>query len=228
MLTKKALGILFDFGGTLDADGEPWGLRFHRSYAREGGRLPLDAFLVLFEESDRRLERWSGIETLGLRDTAYVQAKLLAELLPADSAVTVDRMAEGFVSDAQRIADRNLPILHALSAQFRLGVISNYTGNLRPCLAELGLADCFEVTTDSALVGVRKPDPRIFQTTLEALGLDAHECWMVGDNPFADIRAAASMGFLTCWIAPATRVVPDDVRPSQRISELPQLPAVVN
>src|SRR2546427_1211252 len=47
----------------------------------------------------------------------------------------------------------------------RLGVVSNFTGNLRPCLEELGLARFFAVLSDSAVLGWSKPDPRIFAHT---------------------------------------------------------------
>ena len=36
--------ILFDFGGTLDADGTRWSVRFHEAYRRAGGRLVLERF----------------------------------------------------------------------------------------------------------------------------------------------------------------------------------------
>jgi FMN phosphatase YigB (HAD superfamily) len=46
---------------------------------------------------------------------------------------------------------------------------------------------------------------------------------MVGDNPFADIRAAASLGMSTCWLAPLARAVPEGCSPTFRISRLSEL-----
>src|ERR1043166_7588083 len=42
--------VLFDFGGTLDADGEPWGERMYRGYRAAGGRAAPDAFDAGFRE----------------------------------------------------------------------------------------------------------------------------------------------------------------------------------
>src|SRR2546423_9099601 len=59
--------ILFDFGGTLDADGSRWSLRFHSAYRAAGGKQGFAAFDRAFRESDRALERLAGVERVGVR-----------------------------------------------------------------------------------------------------------------------------------------------------------------
>lgn len=49
--------VLFDFGGTLDADGARWSVRFHSAYRAAGGVEPFAAFEAAFRASDRALER---------------------------------------------------------------------------------------------------------------------------------------------------------------------------
>ena len=44
--------LLFDFGGTLDADGIPWARRFHTAYADAGGALDFAAFEPVYQASD--------------------------------------------------------------------------------------------------------------------------------------------------------------------------------
>jgi putative hydrolase of the HAD superfamily len=53
----------------------------------------------------------------------------------------------------------------------------------------------FEVVVDSAFVGMRKPDPRIYELTLERLGdgLAAEECVFLDDND-VNVEAAAALG----------------------------------
>src|SRR5205809_3328687 len=46
-------------------------------------------------------------------------------------------------------ARRNLPVLERLARRHRLGLVSNFTGNLKPCLDELGLARLFAAVSDS-------------------------------------------------------------------------------
>ena len=107
--------------------------------------------------------------------------------------------------------------------------VSNFTGNLRPCLEELGLARFFAVLSDSALVGWSKPDPRIFAHTLAALQVSPQRAWMVGDNFEADIRGAAALGLRTCWLAPSDRMAPagSGLVPTARISRLPEVERVL-
>jgi putative hydrolase of the HAD superfamily len=57
------------------------------------------------------------------------------------------------------------------------------------------LDEIFEVVVDSAFVGMRKPDPAIYELTLERLGggLTASECVFVDDND-VNVEAAAALG----------------------------------
>jgi HAD superfamily hydrolase (TIGR01549 family) len=223
-----AEAVLFDFGGTLDADGQRWSQRLYRGYRAAGGGLALEPFEDRFATSDRLLAGVPEVAGFGFRRTVQVQVELLRELLPDGAAVDADAWTEDFVEEARATAARNQPLLGALAGRFALGVISNFTGNLRPCLTELGLEHFFEVVFDSADLGIRKPDRRIFAAAFDALGLPPALCWMVGDNPFADIAPATAMGCTTCWLAPASRPLPDGVRPTRRIASLTELPAVLS
>src|SRR5260370_17497518 len=69
--------VLFDFGGTLDADGARWSVRFHAAYRAAGGKQSFAAFDRAFRESDRALERLAGIERLGFRAMVAPQTALL-------------------------------------------------------------------------------------------------------------------------------------------------------
>jgi len=219
--------LLFDFGGTLDADGERWAVRFHREYAAGGGRLPLKEFEPVFRQSDRELEMEPTIPAMGFRAMIAAQAELLRRLLPDGRTVDLARVAERFHAESLRTVSRNRPLLESLARRYRLGIVSNFTGNLARCLAELDLLGFFAVVTDSAVLGWAKPDPRIFQSSLEALGERPEHAWMIGDNAESDIRAAAALGLRTCWLAPPERQAPDQITPTARIALLTELPAVL-
>jgi HAD superfamily hydrolase (TIGR01549 family) len=206
-----------DFGGTLDADGVPWSPRFHAAYSRAGGTLSFTAFDPLFKRSDAELARLAGVQTLGFRATIDAQVRLLLALLPDRDRVDAQAIAERFHAEAVEAVGRNQPVLARLARRYRLGMVSNFTGNLAPCLEELGLAKLFVAATDSALVGWTKPDRRIFEYTLAALETAADRAWMVGDNFEADIRGAAGLGMRTCWLAPAERSAPAELLPTARI-----------
>lgn len=218
--------LLFDFGGTLDADGVRWSERFHECYRTAGGTLALAAFDRRFRDSDRLLARHPAIRSLGFRQTVRLQAEFLEDLAPDGSLLDWDEIAFGFIQETIRIVERNRPLLAEWSNRFQLGVVSNFTGNLRPCLEELHLAEHFQILLDSTVEGWAKPDPRLFEAALEALHCPVARACVIGDNPEADIRPALELGASAVWLAPAERPDLPDCRPTFRIAALPELAAL--
>jgi len=87
--------------------------------------------------------------------------------------------------------------LEFLAGRFRLGVLSNFDGRLRPVLADLGVAHYFQDWIISSEVGADKPSPWIFEKALASAGISASEALHVGDDPVCDWEAAASAGWCT-------------------------------
>jgi putative hydrolase of the HAD superfamily len=218
--------LLIDFGGTLDADGAPWVDRFFRLYQQAGGRADAAAFQRAFARSDEQLAQLPNVATFDYTATVAAQADLLAALLPDGGELAAADVRRQFVDGARTVASRNRDVLIALRADYQLAVVSNYQGNLQPCLDELGLGDLFDVVSDSDLVGSRKPDRRIFDVTLAALECVPARCWMIGDSPPNDITAATQLGMRTCWLAPAGRTLPE-IAPTARMARFDQLPLVL-
>jgi FMN phosphatase YigB (HAD superfamily) len=201
--------LLFDFGGTLDADGVAWKERFHALYQAEGLDMTAEAFAPAFFAADDQLVR-ALPPTAGLTETVHaLAANLEAELrrragtakTPADSD-RGRRVASRFLSDMSAIFARNRPILEALGERYRLGVVSNFYGNLEAVCRSSGLAPLFAVMTDSRRVGAEKPDPAIFRAALEALNAAPETTLFIGDSLRRDCEGArrAAIGFI--WIAP--------------------------
>ncbi len=227
--TSGESALLFDFGGTLDADGQPWVDRFFQLYVASGGHATPAGFRRVFARTDAALAILPGIETFDYSRTVTAQARLLADLLPDDRDLDWDDLGRQVTRDACRASARNRDMLAVLSGRHPLGVVSNFQGNLHRCLEELGLLDLFTVVTDSGRVGIRKPDPAIFRSTLAGLSADANESWMIGDSPISDIEPASALGMLTCWIAPEDRSdgLPAVV-PTARVARLIDLPVALD
>src|SRR5205814_8980696 len=87
------------------------------------------------------------------------------------------------------------PVLSLLKGKgLTLGVISNMGRDLPSVLEELGLAAYLQVVVASGEVGVSKPDPRIFQITLERAGVSADDALYVGDLYDSDVLGARGAG----------------------------------
>lgn len=215
--------LLLDFGGTLDADGVHWAPRFLAAYREQGGGAAAPEFDAAFLEGHGALAASAGIRSLGFRGTVRGLSEAILRRLPDAGRVDAARVAERFCVDAAATAARNLPILQRLARRHRVAAISNFTGNLEPCLEELGLLRCFDAVVDSGRFGVAKPDERIFSEGLRALGANGGAAWMVGDNPGADIAPALRMGLRACWVAPAGRAFPLPDPPTARVSRFVDL-----
>ena len=102
-----------------------------------------------------------------------------------------------FAASNAKLYDDVIPTLqHLRDADFKLAIVSNWDTPLDPLTERLGIADYFDVITASHDVRVRseKPDPHIFNYTLEAVGVSAEEAVHIGDTYEADIVGAEGVG----------------------------------
>ncbi len=104
-----------------------------------------------------------------------------------------------------------------------LGVISNTEdGRLLDSLEAAGLGGRFDVTIDSHVVGLKKPDPAVFRLALERLGVEAREAVFVGDSYAHDALAARAAGMRAVLLDPLD-LHPESVCPRvRRLGELLQ------
>jgi putative hydrolase of the HAD superfamily len=72
----------------------------------------------------------------------------------------------------------------------RLAVISNSNGTLHGCFDRVGITACVDLTLDSEVEGVEKPDPRLFVVALDRLGARPETAMHVGDIYHVDVVGA--------------------------------------
>ena len=194
--------VLFDFGGTLDADGLTWKERFHRLFGAEGVAVEPARFDPVFYAADDALVG-AVPETFSLEETVRRVADGVARELRPDDAKLGSRVAARFLADARECFVSNAPILERLATRYRLGVVSNFYGNLSTVCDNAQVRRYFGVIVDSARVGLSKPDPRIFMKALDALGIEPVRAVMVGDSLARDMAGARAAGLPHIWLTPA-------------------------
>ena len=91
-------------------------------------------------------------------------------------------------------------VLSDLKKHYRIGLVTNFYGNMSVVLDEFGLASLFDTVTESAVVGVRKPDPQIFRLAVKALDVEAENVVVIGDSYSKDILPAHEIGCHTVWL----------------------------
>ncbi len=110
------------------------------------------------------------------------------------------------------------PVLRRLQAmRQRVYVVSNWDIQLARVLEDLGWTHFFDGVVASAILGVEKPAPRIFEEALRLAGVERDRVLHVGNDPVADVRGASEVGIDTVFVArerglqapEATFVIPD-------------------
>jgi FMN phosphatase YigB (HAD superfamily) len=207
--------LLFDFGGTLDANGVAWKERFYAFYRDEGLDMAADAFEASFFAADDslvgRLAPATDLAGTVHALAANLEAELARRGAGADRAGVANgrnsgdrgaRVASRFLSEASATFARNRPVLETLSERYRLGIVSNFYGNLQAVCDGAGLASLFAALVDSHCVGVEKPDPAIFRVALDALRATPETTVLVGDSLRRDREGARRTGMRFIWMAP--------------------------
>jgi putative hydrolase of the HAD superfamily len=117
-----------------------------------------------------------------------------------------------------------LAALHRVrAAGLVAGVISNSNGSVRSILEETGLAAQLDFIIDSSVVGVEKPDPRIFHLGLREAGVAAAEAVYVGDLYSVDVLGARAAGLDGILLDPGGFWAPRDCRLARGLEDAVRL-----
>jgi putative hydrolase of the HAD superfamily len=195
--------LLFDFGGTLDGPGLTWKTRAFSLYRTAGLAPDPAAFDPVFYAADDALVGAVPV-TLGLDETVRrLFTGISARLGVADGGLTA-RLAQRFIDDARASLRDSARVLARLAPRHRLGIVSNFYGNLGAVCADAGLTPVLGAIADSTVVGWSKPDPRIFRHALDALGVSAGDAAFVGDSRPRDMEGARALAMPHVWLVAAS------------------------
>lgn len=211
--------ILFDFGGTLDGPRH-WLDRFLIHYRAAGVNLTraqldpgFDYATRMAYRSTRVLAGYGQVELvdylvrlqigfLGGHGPDALRENLAAVAGGRHLDEVAGFITQSFVAESREGFATSREVLAALSGRFRMGIVSNFYGNLENILVEADLARFFGAVADSSRVGIFKPDPGLFVNALERLGATPFDTAMVGDSLSKDCVPAARLGLTTIWLRP--------------------------
>ena len=190
-------GYIFDYGGTLDTGGCHWGKVLWHGWQQAGVPATEAQFREAYVYAERTLGKNPIIQPdYTFHKTLETKVHLELEFLGLDSYATdiVDSIYEATRQHTAHSRD----VLRQLQAPKVL--VSNFYGNISTVLREFDFDGLFQSIVESAVVGVRKPDPRIFTLGVEALGMRPDEVVVVGDSIDKDIIPAQKAGCQTVWV----------------------------
>lgn len=191
-------GYIFDYGGTLDTGGQHWGMLLWHAFERHQVPVSESQFRDAYVYAERTLGRNKIIQPT---DTFLqtLKAKVQLELTYLNN----ESYTDAIVSDVYERTKSQTALSRRVLMQMKASpmvLVSNFYGNISVVLQEFGLDGIFAEVIESAVVGIRKPDPQIFLMGVDALGMKPEEVTVVGDSLEKDIIPAKRAGCHTVWL----------------------------
>jgi HAD hydrolase, family IA, variant 1 len=201
-------GIIFDYGGTIDSHGDHWSEVIWDGYRDAGVDVSKADFRDAYVETERELARTRHIlPHHNFYDLLLIKMKLelgvlisRGLLLPDNSESLAVAIAEYCYDRARSSVEDARPVLETLHKHYPMVLVSNFYGNVESVLEDFDLCRYFGHIVESAVVGVRKPDPAIFALGVDALGMQPQQVLVVGDSLRKDILPAESLGCHVAWL----------------------------
>jgi putative hydrolase of the HAD superfamily len=197
-------GYIFDYGGTLDTGGQHWGKVIWHAYEHLQVPVSETDFRDAYVHAERTLGKnpiiqpdftfYKTLETKIRLQLEYLQTSYITPLTSYILPLT-SHLYEATVAETRKSRE----VLLSLKKQYPMVLVSNFYGNIATVLKEFKLDGIFDTIIESAVVGVRKPDPQIFTLGVEALGMQPDEVVVVGDSMDKDIIPASKAGCHTVW-----------------------------
>jgi putative hydrolase of the HAD superfamily len=188
--------VISDFGGVLTSP-------LIESYAavQESSGVPLEALgkaMAAIMDRDGSHPLFE-LETGRLSETQFLDGlsdELTEELgRPVSLHDFGDRFFENLHPN-----ERMLEFMRGLRDQgYKLGICTNNVREWEPLWrAKLPVDEIFSVVVDSAFVGSRKPEPRIYEITLQRLGVSAQAALLIDDIE-VNCTGARDLGMRAVW-----------------------------
>ncbi|MDH6533951.1 HAD family hydrolase [Parabacteroides sp. 52] len=206
---KKVKGIIFDYGGTIDSNGMHWAEVIWMAYETLEIPVNKETFRQAYVYGERTLGKnpiiqphhtfldmlllKSELQIQWLQEQGHLSSHTLPAFLPA-------RIADWCYAYAQKAINAARPLLEHLAKEYPLVLVSNFYGNIESVLKDFQLEHLFVSIVESAVVGIRKPDPAIFALGVKELALPAENILVIGDSHDKDIIPAQTIGCQTVWL----------------------------
>jgi HAD superfamily hydrolase (TIGR01549 family) len=196
--------IIFDFGGTLDTNGIHWSFMFADTYKKIGLNIPKEIFNKAYVKADEELKKMVKENINTYDDLLIKQTELQLkniDLKEQENIAAISENISGIIlKEMKRCVNDSKKILGELKAKYRLGLVSNFYGNLDKVCDSIGISEFFDVMIDSEKEGIEKPHPGIFSLALLKLNANPEDTFVVGDSYERDIVPAKILGCKTIWL----------------------------
>tara|TARA_R110000868_G_scaffold3388_11_gene21938 strand:+ start:1319 stop:2008 length:690 start_codon:yes stop_codon:yes gene_type:complete len=204
MKNRKITDVFFDLDHTLWDFDKNSALTFQEIFKMNAINVDTREFLRHYEPINLhywKLYREEKIDKASLRFGRLNDAFLAINTV-LDKAL-IYRLSEDYIVHLTRfnyLFENTIEILDYLSLKYTLHIITNgFQEVQRKKLEKSNIRHYFKTITNSEMVGVKKPNPKIFNYALEAAKTTVNQSIMIGDNYEADILGAHDIGMDTIF-----------------------------
>lgn len=228
-------GFIFDYGGTIDTAGRHWGKVLWHAYCRHEIPVTEEQFREAYVHAERTLGSqpiikpdytfYKTLETKLRIEMEYLMSEGYWNVSEDEYVRSHKDILEDLYEGVRQETSHSREVLTKINAGHPMVLVSNFYGNIGVVLKEFGLDKLFLQIIESAVVSIRKPDPRIFTLGVEALKLNPADVTVVGDSFYKDIVPAKKAGCKTIWFKGEgwTDEKYDETIPDKVITDLSQL-----
>ena len=228
-------GIIFDYGGTIDTNSRHWAEVLWSKYVAHQVPVTKEAFREAYVFGERSLAKFPFVRPdHDFHDVLRIKCKLQMEYLAEKRHLPMDEtmlrnyaqlVADGCYDYVLDVLKVTRPVVKQLAKRFKLVLVSNFYGNIQTILKDFGFMDYFDDIVESSVVGVRKPDPAIYQLGVDAMGYPADKVLVVGDSFSKDMVPAKKVGCKAAWLKGEGwgGEVTDDALPDVIITDMAEL-----
>ena len=119
-------------------------------------------------------------------------------------AVSFSKAYAKFLGEGAYLFDDSVEVIDYLSKKYKLALVTNGLKDVQKSrISKTPLKDYFQELIISDEIKISKPDPRIFDYTLDKLGYkDKSRVLMIGDSLTSDMQGGVNAGIDTCWYNP--------------------------
>lgn len=191
--------IFFDLDHTLWDFDKNSALTFQKIFNHNNIEVELASFLKVYEPlnlSYWKLYREDKIDKKSLRYRRL--ADTFKSIGYQVSDIVIHQLSEDyitFLTTYNHLFDNTVEILEYLNPKYNLHIITNGFKEVQHGKLQKAKIDhYFKTVTNSEMVGVKKPNPKIFHHALQIANAVPEQSIMIGDNYEADILGALNIG----------------------------------
>lgn len=199
MKLKNISHIFFDLDHTLWDFDKNSGLTFKKIFELNDINIYLEDFLKVYEPINFKywkLYREEKIDKVSLR---YKRLSDTFDVLGFNTTSRViNKLSDQYISylsTYNNLFNGTTEILEYLAPKYQLHIITNGFKEVQQGkLNNANINHYFKTVTNSEMVGVKKPNPKIFNHALSIAQADIKQSVMIGDNLEADVLGALAIG----------------------------------